>query len=193
MINGVKSFGPVDNGDFVWLAGLVMTALLSGCATARLAETEVIEAQETPFRKIVLKVDLADPIDTESLAKRLIGRLESYDLKVVAAESAGTGSGYTGAGTGLLKIDEVDRRLETVNYHRTYGRTSLTQMRGRKSADVPVITLRAAFADAASGKTVYRAEYVAQGPWYADSASVVASLASTLVDQLANAGIIASR
>ena len=188
MINDGKSFGPAGSGYSAWLKTLILTALLSGCATARVAETEVIQAQETPFRTVVLKVDLADPIDTESLAMRLTGRLEAYDLKVVAAESAANVSG-----TGLLKIEEVDRHLETVNYHRTYGRTSLTRMRGRKSADVPVITLRAAFADAASGQTVYRAEYLAQGPWYADSASVVASLASTLVDQLANAGIIAAR
>lgn len=193
MINGIKPFDPAGSGLRAWLAALVLAVLLSGCATARVTETGVMQTQEKPFRTVVLKVDLADPFDTESLETRLISRLEAYDLKVVAAESAADGPGQTGSGAGHLKIDEVDRHLETVHYHRTYGRTSLTRMRGSKSADVPVITLRAAFADAASGQTLYQAEYVAQGPWYADSASVAASLAGTLVEQLANAGIIAAR
>jgi hypothetical protein len=193
MINGISFFGPAGISHRAGLATLVLAVLLSGCATARVTESGTIQAQEIPFRTVVLKVDLADPFDTESLETRLISRLGAYDLKVVAAESAAVGPGHTGSGAGLLKIDEVDRHLETIHYRRTYGRTSLTQMRGRKSADVPVITLRAVFADAVSGQTLYQAEYVAQGPWYADSASVVASLAGALADQLANAGIIAAR
>ena len=186
MITIGKFFGPAGSSKCAGLAILVLVVLLSGCAAARVTETGVIQAQETPFRKVVLKVDLADPVDTESLETRLISRLETYDLEVVPAES-------TAAGAGFLKIDEVGRHIETVHYHRRDVRTSLTQMRGKKSADVPVITLSAVFSDAASGEALYQAEYVARGPWHADSASVVASLAGTLVDQLASTGIIVTR
>ena len=90
----------------------------------------------------------------------------------------------------MLRIEEVDRRLETVEYHRRYGRTSLTQMRGRKSRDVPVITLRAMLIDLEADKTVYQADYVAQGPWYTDSATLVASAVHAIARQLEHDGFI---
>jgi len=81
--------------------------------------------------------------------------------------------------------------MEAGEHHQTYGRTSLTRMRGSKKREKPVITLRAIFIDTGSGQTLFQAEYVAQGPWYADSAAVVAALAGTLLDQLAHENYIA--
>ena len=65
-------------------------------------------------------------------------------------------------------------------------------MRGRKLSDKPVISLRATLIDSESGRTEFQADYITQGPWYADSATIVASLASKLMEQLEHEGFIAT-
>ena len=174
----------------VGLVSLALVLLSGGCATADLTQTEIVQAEQTPFTKIILKLDLADQDDFEPLTSRLIRNLDRYDLQVESTTEVTAAVVHAEPGTALLKIGEVERRIETVAYRRTYGRTSLTQMRGRKSRDVPVITLRTTFMDAATGQVLFQADYIAQGPWYADSASVVASVAGTLVKQLESNGFI---
>ena len=62
-------------------------------------------------------------------------------------------------------------------------------MRGRKKYEKPIITLRATLVDT-DGLTVFQADYIAEGPWYADSASIVASLARTFSMQLEHRQLI---
>jgi hypothetical protein len=178
------------------LIPIILLALVvqsSGCTTAHPSESPIVRTAAKPLHTIVLHVELADKADTEPLTSRLIRKLDLYDLRIVSAAEAGTGVANADQGTALLKISEVDRRIETVAYRRTYGRKSLTQMRGLKSRDVPVITLRTTVMDAVSGQTLFQRNYIAQGPWYADSASVLASLAGSVVTELENSGFISAR
>lgn len=164
--------------------------LAIGCATAELSRRAVEKPAEKDYRYINLNVALADPADTLHLTDRIITELQKRDLQTTLAQQTHGVSLQHESDTALLKVDEVDRHIETVEHHRTYGRKSLTQMRGRKESDVPVITLRATLIDTQSGQTVFQADYITQGPWYADSKTVVAALADTLVAQLENEGIL---
>jgi hypothetical protein len=123
-------------------------------------------------------------VDSESvgLNKKILKVLDPYNMKVTLSTQSHHELVLDEAATALLRIEEVDRRLETVEYHRRYGRTSLTQMRGRKSRDVPVITLRAMLID-------LEADYVAQA-WYTDSATLVASAVHAIARQLEHDGFI---
>ena len=172
---------------------LVLPLLVSACATADLTRSEVNRTEDLSFRKVVIDVNLADQADTEPLTGRLITKLDRYDLQVVSIADADADMVPEEPGTAILKIGELDRRTETVEYRRRYGRTSLTQMRGRKSRDVDVVTLRATFTDSATDQVLFQADYVTSGPWYADSANVVGSLAGALIDHLVDNGFIAAR
>ena len=131
--------------------------------------------------------------DSESvdLNRKILKQLDRYNMKLTLSTQSHDEPVLDEAATALLRIEEVDRRLETIEYRRRYGRTSLTQMRGRKSRDVPVITLRAMLIDLEADKTVYQADYVAQGPWYADTATLVASAVHAFTRQLEQDGFIA--
>ena len=176
-----------------WLVPLILSVMLSACASADFTRSEVNRVEDLPFRTIVIDVSLADQADSETLTSRLIQRLDRYDLQVMSTAEAGADLVRDEPGVALLRIAEVDRRIETVAYRRRYGRTSLTQMRGRKHKDVDVVTLRTTFMTAGTDQVLFQADYVARGPWYADSASVVASLAGPLVDQLAHNSFVAAR
>ena len=194
MINVSECPAPADHiAPCAWLVLLILPALLSACATADLTRSEVNRDEDLLFRTIVIDVSLAEQADSERLTSRLIQKLDRYDLQVMSTAEAGADQVRDEPGVALLKIGELDRRIENVAYRRTYGRTSLTQMRGRKSRDVDVVTLRTTFMTAGADQILFQADYVARGPWYADSASVVASLAGPLVEQLAHNGLIAAR
>jgi len=97
---------------------------------------------------------------------------------------------YDVPGATRLIVNEIERHIETVEHRQTYGRTSTTQNRRRKFHDKPAITLRATLIDVEAEWAVFQAEYVTQGPRYAVSTTVVASLAGTLVKQLEHEGFI---
>ena len=148
---------------------------------------------EKYYRSIHMDIQLADSADVVLITDRFIKEIKQRDmLAVLSMQNPGT-SVPQEAGTALLKVDEIDRRIETVEHRRRYGRTSLTQMRGRKLSDVPVITLQTTLIDAQSGQTVFQADYVMQGPWYANSATVAAALPGTLMKQLEQEGFIATK
>ena len=63
-------------------------------------------------------------------------------------------------------------------------------MHGRKSRVVPVITVRVVLTDIEADKAVFQAEFVTQGPWYADSTKRVASIAPAVTGKLAQDGFI---
>jgi len=176
-----------------WFTLLCLAILASGCATAELTRRPVDGPAGNSYRHILLSVDLSDSVDTLYLTDRLIKQLEQRDLQAITAQITSGASIHDVPGSALLSIEELERRIVTVEYHRSYGRTSLTQMRGRKTADVPVITLRTTLIDAASQLIVFQADYVTRGPWYADSATVVAALAATLVEQLEHEGFIPAK
>lgn len=167
--------------------------LASGCATAELTQRAVDEPARSYFRYIHVNIDLADNADTLYVSNRFVTELERHDLQTILPEQAQGASTHHLPDSALLMVDEVDRRIETVEHRRRYGRTSLTQMRGRKTSDIPVITLRATLIDTESRRTVFQADYVAQGPWYDDSATVIAALAGTLAEQLEHEGFIAAK
>lgn len=173
-----------------WFVLPLLLVLAGACTTAELTRRTVEEPAERYYRNILLQVDLADATDTVGLTDRLVKQLEQRDLQVIRTQQIPAGSIHHEPGSVLLSIDELDRRIETVDYHRSYGRTSLTRMRGRKTADVPVITLRASLQDIVSGRLVFQADYVTRGPWYADSTMVVTAIATTLVEQLEREGFI---
>jgi len=176
-----------------WFALCCTVMLVSGCATAELTLRTVDEPAESYYRYILVSVTLADNADTVYVTNRFISELEQRDLQTILPKQALGASTYHQPGTALLKVEEVERRIETMEHRRWYGRTSLTQMRGRKLSDVPVITLRATLIDTGSKLTVFQADYVTQGPWYADSATVMAALAGTLVKDFEREGFIAGK
>lgn len=171
------------------LCSIVITA---GCsASAELIQLNIDEPVEQGYRHIQLDVDLSVTADTLSLGRAFIREMKRYEVEVTRKGQHSDESPAVNPGSALLQIEEIERRLEAGEHHKTYGRTSLTQMRGRKQHEKPVISMRATLIDAASGRTVFQADYVAEGPWYADSASVAASLAKTLVIQFEREELIA--
>ena len=168
--------------QFATLCGIL---ILAGCsASTRLSQLAVEQTAGSSFRYIQLDVELSDTADTLSLTNAMISELGRYDLEITRATQLREQSGSVHSGTALLTIREIERRLESAEHRKTYGRTSLTQMRGRKKYQKPVITLRAWLVDTESGHTVFQADYIVAGPWYADSASIVASLARPFSLQL---------
>lgn len=167
-----------------------LVLLASGCASAELMNRNVYELPAKNFLYIHANVVVSVDSESVGLNKKILKVLDPYNMKVTLSTQSHHELVLDEAATALLRIEEVDRRLETVEYHRRYGRTSLTQMRGRKSRDVPVITLRAMLIDLEADKTVYQADYVAQGPWYTDSATLVASAVHAIARQLEHDGFI---
>ena len=175
---------------------LFCLVLLGGCASAELTHRDVYQTPAKNFPYIHANVVVSTDSESVDLNRKILKQLDRYNMKLTLStqshdEPVLDEPVLDEAATALLRIEEVDRRLETIEYRRRYGRTSLTQMRGRKSRDVPVITLRAMLIDLEADKTVYQADYVAQGPWYADSATLVASAVHAFTRQLEQEGFIA--
>ena len=157
-----------------------------------MTQRRIDETADNYYSQIHLNIDLSDSADTVYLTDRFVKQLDRRDIQIIRSNQSPDASIHDQADSAILKIEEIDRHIEMVEHRRTYGRTSLTQMRGRKLSDKPVISLRATLIDSASGRTVFQADYITQGPWHADSATVVASLASKLVEQLEREGFIAT-
>jgi hypothetical protein len=166
-------------------AALYGIVILTGCsASTRLSHVAVDQPAQSGFRHIHLDVDLPDTADTLSLTNAMIRELGRYDLEISQTSQQREQASSVHSGSALLTIREIERRIEPAEHRKTYGRTSLTQMRGRKKYEKPIITLRARLVDTETGLTVFQADYIAEGPWYAGSASIVASLARTFSMQL---------
>jgi hypothetical protein len=176
-----------------WFTLLCAFVLVSGCATAtaELTTRSVNEVAKRNYQNLYISVDLSETADKTHLTKRFLEELDRYHLQTTVQKQAQVSMNEDQTGTALLKVIEVDRHFVTIKHRQRYGRTSLTQMRGLKKTDAPVITLRVTFVDITTGQTMFQADYVTQGPWYADSTVVVAALASTLVEQLESEGFIA--
>ena len=168
-----------------------LVLLASGCASAELTHRDVYQIPAKNFLYVHANVVVSTDSESVDLNRKILKQLDRYNMKLTLSTQSHDEPVLDEAATALLRIEEVDRRLETIEYRRRYGRTSLTQMRGRKSRDVPVITLRAMLIDLEADKTVYQADYVAQGPWYADSATLVASAVHAFTRQLEQDGFIA--
>jgi hypothetical protein len=167
-----------------------MTILVSGCTSVELAEHSVGETAEAYYQHINLDVDLSNTVDTAQLTDILIKKLSRYDLQVVDLKQQQLAGINDARGTALLKVDELERRLKPGEHHQRYGRSSLTQMRGRKKDERTVIAFRVTFIDQVSGHTMFQADYVAEGQWYSDSTTVVAALAGPLSKRLEYMGFI---
>ena len=175
-----------------WFLLCCMLILVTGCATAEMTQRSIDETADLSYSQIHLNIHLSDAADAVYLTDRIVRQLDRHDLQTMLPNQSPGASIHDQSDSAILKIEEIDRHIETVEHRRTYGRTSLTQMRGRKISDKPVISLRATLVDSASGRTVFQADYITQGPWHADSTTVVASLASKLVKQLEREGFIAT-
>jgi hypothetical protein len=176
-----------------WFTLWCAFVLVSGCATAtaELTTRSVNEVAKRNYQNLYISVDLSETADKTHLIKRFLEELDRYHLQTTVQKQPQVSMNEDQTGTALLKVIEVDRHFVTIKHRQRYGRTSLTQMRGLKKTDAPVITLRVTFVDITTGQTMFQADYVTQGPWYADSTVVVAALASTLVEQLESEGFIA--
>ena len=163
--------------------------LASACSTTEQTQVKVDETANKEYSLIQLDVALGNSEDTDALTDAMVKQLERRGLQT-RLSTIGDASNQYQTDTAQLKIVEIDRRVVTVRHLRTYPRQSLTQMRGRKYSDKPVITLHARLIDPASGRAVYQASYVTEGPWYAKSRSVVAAFAGKLVQQLEQQGYI---
>ena len=168
-----------------------MVILATSCATAEMTQHRNDETTDYSYSQIHLNIHLGDSSDAAHLTDRFIRQLDRRDLQTILPNLSPGASIHDQSDSSILKIEEIDRHIEMVEHRRTHGRTSLTQMRGRKLSDKPVISLRATLVDSASGRMVFQADYITQGPWHADSSTVVASLASKLVEQLERGGFIA--
>jgi len=157
-----------------------------------MTQHRIDETADYSCSQIHLNSHLGDAADAAHLTDRFVRQLDRRDLQTLLPNLSPGASIHDQSDSTILKIEEIDRHIEMVEHRRTYGRTSLTQMRGRKFSDKPVISLHATLVDSASGRTVFQADYITQGPWHADSATVVASLASKLVEQLEREGFIAT-
>ena len=170
-----------------------LVLLTTGCTTVELTHHRVDSDAGGSYRNILLKVELSDTEERTRLIRQVMREFERYRLQYSVVKSGDGEMARQGADYALLKIAELERRIETIDYHQTYGRTSLTQNRGRRKADVPVITLRVTLTDSTSEQKVFLADYVTRGPWHADSAAVVASAGGALVRQLEHDGFIAAK
>ena len=194
MINSLKCLDQGISLAVIKRFSLVCVALVTtGCAGADLIQRNVGQTAERQLQNLYLSVELAVVEDSERLADRLLKELDRYDLRLTLSEQGSEHYVQTESDAALLKIEEIDRRIEAGEHRRTYARTSLTQNRGRKKHEKPVITLRASLIDVTSGQMLFQSDYVTDGPWYADSASVVASLAAPLARQLEKDGFISMK
>ncbi len=173
------------------LAWLLISA--SGCATAELVERSLDPVEKGHYRTIYLSVDLSDSEERAGLSDRFVKSLNSYDLQFDIVEYPAEIRTSDQSPTAFLNVEELDREIVQGEHRRTYGRRSLTQMRGRKKHNKPVVTLRAILIDAETRHTIFQGDYVMQGPWYADSVAVIGTLPDALFDQLESDGLIASR
>lgn len=179
-------------GSFYFYRSLLLgICLLSvGCASAKLKELSVDASNKTSYRILQLDVALSDDSDSAALIDRLNEELGRYDLILVNQPLNEMTTDHTDGPSAKLKIDEINRRLEPGTHHQTYGRTSLTQQRGRKQHVKPVINVQVRLINFESQQTVFRADYETVGPWYADSSTVVAALAKTVCKQLEDKNFI---
>lgn len=125
-----------------WFTLFCSFVLVIGCAaaTAELTTRSVDEAAERHYQYIYISVNLSEAADKTHLTNRLFEELNLYDLQITAQKQSHDILINDEPGTALLVVDEIDRHFVTVEHRQTYGRTSLTQMRGRKKDDAPVIT-----------------------------------------------------
>ena len=163
--------------------------LASACSTTEQMQVKVDETVNKQYSLIYLDVDLENSDDTDALTCAMVKQLDRRGLQA-SLSSMVSRSNQHQTDTAQLKIVEIERRIVTVRHLRTYPRQSLTQMRGRKYSDKPVIRLQASLIDAATGRAVYQGSYVTEGPWYAKSQSVVTAFAGKLVQQLEQEGYI---
>lgn len=170
-----------------------LVILVSGCFTVDLAQRTIDDPVNGHYRNIHLDVSLSNINDTKSVTNSFVIALEKRGLNVIQTRQQSDSMPMSGPGAALLKIQELDQQTETVVVRRSYGRASLTMMRGRELREKPVITLRATLSDIQSGHAVFQADYVTRGPWYQDSSSIVAALANTLTKQLEQEGLIATK
>ena len=104
---------------------------------------------------IYLDVNLENSEDTDALTGAMVKQLHRRGLQTSLPSMESTSNQHQ-TDTAQLKIVEIERRIVTVRHLRTYPRQSLTQMRGRKYSDKPVITLQASLTEAATGRAVYQ-------------------------------------
>jgi len=167
-----------------WFTVCYMLMLASACTMTEQTQRKVDETANKEYSQIYLKIDLGNSADTDTLTDAMVKQLGRRGMQTSLHAMTGSASNLYQTDAALLKINEIDRSMVTVRYLRTYPRPALTQMRGRKYSDKPVITLRATLIDAETGRAVYQADYVTEGPWYAESTSVVAAFAGELAKQL---------
>ena len=172
---------------------LYMAILASSCTSVELAQLSVDESAEAYYRHIYLDVDLSESEDTAQLIDRFISKLSRYDLQVIDLNHQQSAEINGRQGTALLRVDELERYLKPGEHRQRYGRASLTQMRGRKKDERTVITFRVTFIDQPSGQTMFQADYVAEGQWYSDSATVASALAGSLSKRLEHMDYIAEK
>ena len=175
-----------------WFSTCCMLMLASACSTTEQTHVKIDETVNKEYSFIYLDVDLENSEDTDALTGAMVKQLDRRGLQTNLSSMVSASNQYQ-TDTALLKIVEIERRIVTVRYLRTYPRQSLTQMRGIKYSDKPVITLHARLIDPASGRAFYQGSYVTEGPWYAKSQSVVAAFASKLVQELEHQGYITEK
>ena len=172
---------------------LLVAALLTGaCTTAQETERRAELAADARYQRVYLVVELAESADSEALTGQLIRSFSQRGIAITQAVPGAANPDSPLAGSAILRIDEVGREIVSDRYHRTYPRYPLTANRGWKTADKPVIKLRATLVDSVSGRVMFEAEYVNEGPWYADSETVVSALARELPEQLQREGYLAA-
>jgi hypothetical protein len=164
--------------------------LLNGCTTVKQTRLSVDKPAERHYCNMYLVVDLGDNSDIVPVTRRFNKVFEQHNVKILLPEETPGTSSKNCADFAVLKIKEVKRQTVTVVRYRQYARTSLTMNHGREVFEKPVITLRATLVDQVAGLIVFQADYVTEGQWYQNSATVISSLAGVLVEQLLHQGFI---
>ena len=176
-----------------WLMLCAVLVSTVGCATAELSQHAVDEGHTRAYRILYLTVELGKTTDSEHLSKRLLKVSKQYELEILPPTLVPAHHEVEPADAASLSIIELERHLIAGEHRQRYGRTSLTQMRGRKKHQRPVIKMRATLIDGPSARPVFEADYLAEGPWYADSETVAAAVAGSVLKQLGTDGFIISK
>ena len=165
---------------------------LASCSTSDLSRLWVYDPIDRPYTHFLLAVTLDNQKDTTSLTNKLVEQFDRYKAEINLL-SGYTVEPETQADTAILKIEEIQRESITVRYKRGQASPMMTQMRGRRYADKPVVTMRATLVDAETGQYIFKADYIAEGQWYTDSSVVVRSLARKITTQFESEGLLEAR
>ena len=121
----------------------LMPALITvtGCSTAEITQLWLSEPADIAYTCLELDIDLGKKNETEKLTNTFVRQLKRYHIDTSLRSSHSEISNSLCSNFAILKIREIKREYVTVRYIRGLASPMLTQMRGRRYAQKPIITI----------------------------------------------------